>query len=177
MKEPELEEEDLRASVADGRLKITRRSLLLDNPEIDIAFPSGKQQKVTLEPGENGIASALIDVEEAGLYRITDGVLTAVTAAGPLNPREFENALSSAAPLQALLKDSGGTAIRLAKSGAPNLRKVRPGRDQFGKSWIGVRDARSYVVTGVNQVPLLPAIALLCLLLGGAIAAWFREGR
>jgi len=177
MKEPELEEEDLRASVADGRLKITRRSLLLDNPEIDIAFPSGKQQKITLEPGENGIASALIDVEEAGLYRITDGVLTAVTAAGPLNPREFENALSSAAPLQALLKDSGGTAIRLAKSGAPNLRKVRPGRDQFGKSWIGVRDARSYVVTGVNQVPLLPAIALLCLLLGGAIAAWFREGR
>ncbi|WP_282607631.1 hypothetical protein [Pelagibius sp. Alg239-R121] len=176
MKEPELEEEDLRASVVDGRLQITRRSLVIDNPEIDVAFPSGKQQKVTLEPGDDGVARASIDAEEAGLYRITDGVLSAVTAAGPLNPREFENALSSAGPMQALMKDSGGTAIRLAKNNTPGLRKVRPSRDQFGTTWLGIRDAQGYVVTGVNQVPLLPAIALLLLLVGGAIAAWFREG-
>lgn len=176
MKEPELEEEDLRASVVDGRLQITRRSLIVDNPEIDVILPSGTQQKITLEPGDDGIARASIDAEEAGLYRITDGVLSAVTAAGPLNPREFENALSSAVPMQALLKDSGGTALRLAKNSEPGLRKVSPSRDQFGRNWIGIRDARGYVVTGVNQVPLLPAILLLFLLVGGAIAAWFREG-
>lgn len=176
MKEPELEEEDLRASVVDGQLQITRRSLVVDNPEIDVAFPSGKQQKVTLEPGEDGVARGTLDAEEAGLYRITDGVLSAVTAAGPLNPREFENALSSAAPMHDLLKESGGTSIRLAKNATPGLRKVSPSRDQFGNSWIGIRDAQSYVVTGVNQVPLLPGIALLMLLVGGALIAWYREG-
>ena len=176
MKEPELEEEDLRASVVDGRLEITRRSLIVDNPDIDVVFPSGKQEKITLEPGEDGIARASLDAEEAGLYRVSDGVLSAVTAAGPLNPREFENALSSAAPLQALLKDSGGTSIRLAKNSTPGLRKVSPSRDQFGRNWIGIKDARGYVVTGVNQVPLLPAILLLLLLVGGAVTAWFREG-
>ncbi|TQV83531.1 hypothetical protein [Denitrobaculum tricleocarpae] len=176
MKEPELEEEDLRASVVDGRLEITRRSLIVDNPEIDVVLPSGTQQKVTLEPGDDGVARASIDASEAGLYRISDGVLSAVTAAGPLNPREFENALSSAVPMQALLKDSGGTSVRLAKNSEPGLRKVSPSRDQFGRNWIGIRDARGYVVTGVNQVPLLPAILLLFVLVGGAIAAWFREG-
>ncbi len=176
MKEPELEEEDLRASVIDGRLEITRRSLIVDNPEIDVVLPSGKQQKVALEPGDDGVARASIDATEAGLYRISDGVLSAVTAAGPLNPREFENALSSAVPMQALLKDSGGTSVRLAKNSEPGLRKVSPSRDQFGRNWIGIRDARGYVVTGVNQVPLLPAILLLFVLVGGAIAAWFREG-
>lgn len=176
MKEPELEEEDLRAAVVDGRLQITRRSLIVETPEIDIVLPSGQQRSVTLEPGEDGVGRASIDAEEAGLYRITDGVLSAVTAAGPLNPREFENALSSAVPMQPLLKDSGGTAVRLAQNSEPGIRKVSPSRDQFGRNWIGVRDARGYVVTGVNQVPLLPAILLLFLLVGGAIAAWFREG-
>ncbi len=176
MKEPELEEEDLRASVVDGRLEITRRSLIVDNPDIDVVFPSGKREKITLEPGEDGVARASLDAEEAGLYRVSDGVLSTVTAAGPLNPREFENALSSAAPLQALLKDSGGTSIRLAKNSTPGLRKVSPSRDQFGRNWIGIKDARGYVVTGVNQVPLLPAILLLLLLVGGAVTAWFREG-
>lgn len=176
MKEPELEEEDLRAAVIDGRLEITRRSLAVDTPAIDIVLPSGQQRSITLEPGEDGVGRASIEAEEAGLYRITDGLLSAVTAAGPLNPREFEEALSSRVPMQPLLEDSGGTAVRLAQNSEPGVRKVSPSRDQFGRNWIGVRDARGYVVTGVNQVPLLPAILLLFLLVGGAIAAWFREG-
>ncbi len=35
----------------------------------------------------------------------------------------------------------------------------------------------SYVVTGVTQVPLVPGFLVLVLVVGGMMAAWYREGR
>ncbi len=54
---------------------------------------------------------------------------------------------------------------------------MKPGRDRHGRDWIGVQENGGYVVTGVSQVPLLPAVLVLLLTLGGAILAWYREGR
>ncbi len=36
---------------------------------------------------------------------------------------------------------------------------------------------RAHVVTGVAETPLLQAVALLFLVLGAALLAWYREGR
>jgi predicted Rdx family selenoprotein len=177
MREPDLEEEDLRATFAGGRIEIQRRSLAPEHPEIEVTFPSGKTQKVTLEPGPGGRASATIAAAEGGLYRIGDGRRTALAAAGPLNPREFEDLRASPDALAPLLKASGGTVVRLISDGLPSLRKVSPTRDRFGRGWIGVTSNRGYVVTGVAQTPLLPAIVLLFLTLGAALFAWYREGR
>jgi len=177
MREPDLEEEDLRATFAGGRIEILRRSLAPEHPEVEVTFPSGKTQKVALEPGPGGRASASIAAAEGGLYRIGDGRRTALAAAGPLNPREFEDLRASPAALAPLLKASGGTVVRLISDGLPSLRKVSPTRDRFGRGWIGVTANRGYVVTGVAQTPLLPAIVLLFLTLGAALFAWYREGR
>src|SRR3546814_14103975 len=51
-KEPDLEEEDLRAEVRSGQLTITRRSLSLEQPEVTITLPSGETRK--LRPTEEG---------------------------------------------------------------------------------------------------------------------------
>ncbi len=67
--------------------------------------------------------------------------------------------------------------VRLITDDLPSLRKVSPTRDRFGRGWIGVTANRGYVVTGVSQTPLLPAIVLLFLILGAALFAWYREGR
>ena len=50
-------------------------------------------------------------------------------------------------------------------------------RAAAGRNWIGFRANGDYVVTGLTETPLLPAIAALLLALGTLIAAWRREGR
>src|SRR3546814_7141020 len=52
MKEPDLEEEDLRAEVRSGQLTITRRSLSLEQPEVTITLPSGETRKLRLARSE-----------------------------------------------------------------------------------------------------------------------------
>jgi len=176
MREPDLEEEDLRATVTGGRLEILRRSLTPEHPEVEVISPSGERRMVALEPGRGGRASASVAAGESGLYRVGDGSRRALAAAGPLNPREFEDVRASAAALKPLIEASGGAVVRLARDGLPDLRKVSPRRDRFGRGWIGITANQSYVVTGVAQTPLLPAAVLLILVLGAALIAWYREG-
>src|SRR3546814_13931075 len=90
MKEPDLEEEDLRAEVRSGQLTITRRSLTLEQPEVTITLPSGETRKLRLAEEGPGRSTATLAAEQNGLYRITDGTLTTLAAARPLNPRSAE---------------------------------------------------------------------------------------
>ena len=177
MREPDLEEEDLRATVSGANLEIIRRSLSTKQPQIEITAPSGAQRQIILESGTGGRASARIAATETGLYRISDGKRTVMAAAGPLNPREFQDMRASAAPLAGLIEASGGAVIRLARDTVPGLRKVKPSRDRHGRGWIGVTANGAYVVTGVSQAPFLPTPLLLLLILGASLLAWYREGR
>ncbi|MEM7226821.1 MAG: hypothetical protein AAF495_27875 [Pseudomonadota bacterium] len=177
MQEPDLEEEDLRAQVIGGMLEIERRSLDTELPELEVTLPSGAISTLALEPGPSGRSSAAMQASESGLYRITDGTLTALAAAGPLNPLEFEDLRATDEHLAPLLEASGGATIRLAKDELPRLRKVKPGRDRHGRGWIGVQDNGGYVVSGVSQTPLLSAALVLLLALGGALMGWWLEGR
>ena len=177
MKEPDLEEEDLRATVESGRLEIVRRSLEARLPEVEVILPSGRRETLSLEAGNAGRAVAHLPAEEAGLYRISDGERTALAAAGPPNPLEMADLRATAALLEPLIEESGGGVARVASESLPSLRKVKPGRDRHGRGWLGVEAKGRYVVTGVAQTPLLPAILLLALALGTMVMAWYREGR
>ena len=65
----------------------------------------------------------------------------------------------------------------------PEVRLVRPGRQTTGRSgltqtaWLGFRSNRDYIVTGIREVPLLPALLVLLLGLGALMLAWRREGK
>ena len=177
MKEPELEEEDLRAVVEAGTLEIVRRSLAPELPEIEVTLPSGATETLELTAGAAGRASARLAIEEAGLYRVSDGEKTALAAAGPPNPLEMEDLRATAERLGPLVAESGGGIVRIASDDLPGLRKVKPGRDRAGRNWLGVEAKGRYVVTGIAQTPLLPAILLLALALGSLVLAWYREGR
>lgn len=177
MQEPDLEEEDLRASVTTGRLDVVRRSLSPDLPEIEVTMPSGEVRTLTLTAEDNGRAQASMPANEAGLYRVSDGEQTALAAAGPISPLEFEDLRSSAEPLRPLIEASDGGIARIDTGDLPKLRKVKAGRDRHGSTWLGVQNNDSYVVTGVSQTPLLPVILILLVALGAATMAWWREGR
>jgi hypothetical protein len=176
MKEPDLEEEDLRAQVRGGQLQIIRRSLSIAQPQVTVTLPSGEARTLTLTPEDAGRSSATLAAEENGLYHVTDGRLTTLAAAGPLNPLELRDPRSSGALVEPLAEESGGTVWRLAGDELPALRKVAADRDRHGRGWIGLKRGGGYVVTGVLQIPVLPALLVLCLSLAAAVLAWQREG-
>jgi hypothetical protein len=176
MKEPDLEEEDLRAQVRGGQLQINRRSLSIEEPEVTVTLPSGESQTLRLSPAGPGRTTGTLAAGENGLYRITDGSLTTLAAVGPLNPLELRDPRSTGALAEPLVEESGGTIRRIAGAELPALRKVAADRDRFGRDWIGLKRGDGYVVTGVLQIPVLPALLVLCLSLAAAVLAWQREG-
>jgi hypothetical protein len=176
MKEPDLEEEALRATVEGGQIRVERRSLERELPPVEVTAPDGGTQTLDLQPGADGRASATVPVDELGTYQFTDGERTAVAAAGPPNPLEYRDVRSTGERLAPLVEASGGGTLRVA-DGVPRLRKVAPDRDSAGRGWIGLDANRDYRVAGVTEVPLFPAVLALILVLGLLIAAWFREGR
>ncbi len=177
MKEPDLEEEDLRARVEDGALEVVRRSLSPEHPTVKVTRPDGEVVELTLEAESGGRAMARLPVEEPGLYRIDDGERNTLAAVGALNPLEFTDLRSTSELMDALVAASGGTALRLAGNDLPDLRKVKPGRDRHGRGWLGVQSNEAYLVTGISQAPVLANLLILLLALSAAVAAWLREGR
>ena len=177
MKEPDLEENDLRATIAGNRLDITRQSLEADGSPVEVTGPDGKSQTVQLTPQGGGRSGASLPVEESGLYRVSDGNRTALAAAGSLNPIEMSDVRATDEKVKDDVAATGGGVFWLGETGVPEIRRVDPGRSAAGSGWLGLRANGDYVVTGVAETPLLPGALALLLALGLLILAWRQEGR
>jgi hypothetical protein len=176
MKEPELEEEKLTASIAGGDLTVERRTMAAQPAPVTMTDPSGKSSPVPLTKVEPGIWRGSANADALGLYRVTDGKLSAVAAAGPLNPKEVADMRATDQVLAGVAEQSGG-AVRWLSDGMPDIRRVERGRRMAGDGWMGVAKNEASRVTSVDQTPLLPAWAAVILLLGTLMLAWRQEGR
>ena len=176
MKEPELEEERLSATITDGVIAVERRSMADTVAPVTLTHPPGKTQTLTMTKVEPGVWRATAKADELGLYRMTDGTLTAVAAAGPLNPKEVADMRATDTILQPIADASGGS-VHWLTDGVPDVRRVGASGNAAGADWIGLRANGAYRVTAVEQQPLLPAWAALLLLLGTLLIAWRVEGR
>jgi hypothetical protein len=182
MKEPELEENSLTATVRGNRMKIVRHSLEPEEAAVTVTAPSGAVRRADLAENGGGRATAEVRVDEIGLYRLSDGARSTVAAVGSVRPLELADVRTTAERLRPAAAATGGAVIWLGEGSVPELRRVRRGRDTFGtlgargRAWIGLLANRDYVVTGVSQVPLLPAAAVLLLALAALALAWRREG-
>jgi hypothetical protein len=175
MKEPDLEEEDLRAHLSGNDLVITRRSVSEDFAPITVTLPSGEEKTVTLREGQGGRAIATLPAIEVGIYRLTDGKRRAVAAVGNVNPREYSDMRATETQLAAVAAASGG-GMHWLEDGAPTIRRVRADRKPSGSDWLGVVSNRDYRVASVREIPMLPALLVLLLGLGTLVWAWRREG-
>jgi hypothetical protein len=177
MKEPDLEENDLRAAVEGDRLIVARQSLEPDDRPITVTLPDGTTQSLTLSPEHGGRSSGTLPISQMGLYRASDGTHTALAAAGPLNPIELADVRTTPEKLAPLVQASGGGVFWASDGAVPEIRRVSPGRAASGHGWMGLRQNGDYVVTGFSELPLMPGFAALLLTVGLLIAAWRREGR
>ncbi|MBU6299108.1 MAG: hypothetical protein KGJ79_02545 [Alphaproteobacteria bacterium] len=176
MKEPQLEEERLTAKIAGGDIDIERRTMAASAPTVTLTDPSGTQSIIALTKTEPGVWRGQAKADALGLYRVTDGKLSAVAAAGPLNPKEVADMRATDAILKPVAEQSGGS-VHWLSDGMPEIRRVARGPVMAGGNWMGIAANNVTRVTSVEQAQLLPAWAALLVLLGTLMLAWRQEGR
>lgn len=182
MKQPDLEEEALRMFVRGRELVVQRQTMGESVNSVTLTAPSGETRTLTLDMSEPGIWRKGVEANELGLWRASDGKLSALVNVGPANPREFAEVTSTAEVLAPLARETGGDSRRLAEAGGadvdvPRIVAVRSSDTFHGDGWIGLKMRQASVVRGVGVLPVFAGLLGLLLLLGSLAAAWAREGR
>jgi hypothetical protein len=181
MKQPELEEEALRAFARGSSLVIERQTLGDAVQPISVTTPSGQRRTVTLTEAEPGLWRATLTDAELGLHTITDGTFTTLAHVGPANPREYTEVVSTTEKLAPLAQATGGSSRRVAdeerRLDTPRVVAVRGSDRMSGSDWIGVRVTEASLVRGLSIWPVFAGLLGLLLLVGAFAAAWAREGR
>ena len=181
MKEPDLEEETLKATSRGQTLSIERRSIKDEVEPVTVTAPSGKEETVTLDKGERGLWRKAMTVSEQGVYRISSGKLASVVTVGNANARELAAVTATDAVLMPILDETGGGSFWLGRNDSdgaklPRLVMLRGGHVMHGDDWLGLHKRDAYHVKGVRLFPLFTGLLALGLLLGLLAATWFREG-
>ena len=186
MKEPDLEEEDLRATVRGQTIEISRRTMSDLAGTVTVTKPSGKTLTISPEETEPGLWRADVEADELGLYRINDLALSTVAGVGPLNPKELSDVRTTETLAGPFVETTGGGTFWIADKASvsfgqdvslPSIRMVKPGRDTVGRSWMGLKQNNQYVVRSLTQSTLFIAPVALLLILGALIMGWYREGQ
>ena len=124
---------------------------------------------------------AVTQANELGLWRATDGKLTALVNVGPANPREYAEVTSSTNVLTPLTGATGGDTRRIADASGnlsiPRILAVRSSDTYKGDDWLGLKMRDASVVRGIGVLPLFAGLLGLLLLIGSLAATWMREGR
>jgi len=180
MKQPDLEEEALRLIVNGRDITVQRQTMADTVNEVTLTSPTGATRTLNLQAIEPGVWRSTVAANELGLWRATDGKLTALANVGPANPREFAEVTSTTEVLRTLSTATGGDARRLADDNKLNLPRVVPVRTSTtfkGEDWIGLKMRDVSVVRGIGVLPIFAGLLGLLLLVGSLAATWAREGR
>lgn len=176
MKEPDLEEEALKAQAQGRTISITRQSLERTGGAVQLTDPYGNTQDVALAAGEEGKSFATLEVEHHGLYRVSDGDLQSFVATGALNSLEFRELRAKSDILEPLSKATGGGTFWL-KDGVPSLRLVDKDATKAGRRWLGLQRTDAGRVLRITQIQLVPPWLALLLILATLAFSWYRESR
>jgi hypothetical protein len=181
MKEPDLEEETIKATSRGQTLTVERRSIKDEVEPVTVRAPSGKEETVTLDKAEPGLWRKSITAQEHGVYRISSGKLASVVTMGNANAKELATVTATDATLSPLLTETGGGSFWLGRTQAdaaplPRIVMLRGGHVMHGADWLGLHKREAYHVVGVRLFPLFTGFLALALLLGMISVTWFREG-
>jgi hypothetical protein len=181
MKEPDLEEETLKATSRGQTLTIERGSIKDTIDPVTLTSPSGKEETITLDKGDHGKWRKSMTVTEQGVYRVASGKLANVVTVGNANARELSAVVATDKPLAPILDATGGGSFWLGRNDSeaaalPRLVMMRSGHVMHGEDWLGLHKRDAYHVKGVRLFPLFAGFLALGLLLGLLAMTWFREG-
>ncbi len=182
MKEPDLEEEALRATARGRDIAIERQSVKGVTAPVTVSAPSGQTTAVTLVAADPGLSRATLKADELGLYRLSDGTNAVLLNVGPENPREFQEVVSTPDKLGPVAEATGGSARRIGTGAGdavamPRIVAMHEAPSYSGADYIGIKRTESSTVAGIGLLPLAVGLIGLLALLGSTVLAWIAEGR
>ncbi|MEM1086707.1 MAG: glutamine amidotransferase [Pseudomonadota bacterium] len=178
MKEPELDELQLKLTAQGDTIRADLRTLAERAAPLMITAPDGSFLEPDWREEGPGSYSAEVPVDQLGLYRAESGGLSTVSLNGPANPREFSALEATPDVLQPLTNlTEGGTYQVTNAQRAPDIRMVGQSANANGRNWLGLRERGAYAVRSSTSLPLLPGVIAMLFLLATLVWAWRREGR
>ncbi len=179
MKEPELEEEALRASAKGRDVTVERQSVSDREAETDLVSPTGTKTPLKPKAVAPGLSRAHITVDRYGLYRAEDGEHVALVNVGPSNPLEMQDVVSTTEKLRPIAEATGGTVRRVVSSGdtvtMPRVVSLNPAPSYGGSDYIGIKRTGASELIGARSTSLAAGFLGLAALLGAVVASWLRE--
>ncbi len=178
MSEPDLEADRLQAKIENGVLSIEHFSLNDETKPIQVLKPDGEAILLNPKRIAPGVFSTKLNIEQEGAYRIDNGDLASIAAAGALNPIEFKNIIATDKILSPLANKSGGKIIKAYENNAlPGFKKISGKVKSNKKSYMEIISHNAYRVTASKRTELAPVWLFFLLILIALLAAWRFEGR
>jgi hypothetical protein len=180
MKEPDLEEEALRASAKGREVTIERQSVSGEARDINLVAPDGSKTKLDMTPYAPGLSRAHLTVNRFGLYRAEDGQHVALINVGQENPLEMRDVVSTPEKLRSIAEATGGTVRRISAGAGnpiaiPRVVGLNPSPNYGGADYIGIKRTGSTELIGARSTSLASGFFGLALLLGMVTLAWVNE--
>ena len=180
MKEPDLEEEALRASAKGREIMVERQSVSGEARETNLIAPDGSKTKLDMTPYAPGLSRAHLTVDRFGLYRAEDGEHVALVNVGQeirskcgtlsRTPRSCARSLKRPAARRVALL------TRALRSSYQEFVGLNPSSNYGGANYIGVKRTGSTELIGARSTSLASGFFGLAALFGITTLAWVSEG-
>jgi len=178
MGEPDLDAEKLTATAENGVLAIERRTLEDRSQSVLVEKPDGTKETVRLSKTADGIYRGSLKSAGQGAYRLSSGEVSAISAIGTLNPKEYTKLQPTTEILKPLADGTGGGLFPTELTGSvPDIRRVKANKTALGTDWMGLIAHEDYAVTASQRSPLAPGWLFFILAMLAMGGAWLREGK
>lgn len=176
MKEPELEEDYIKAE-ADGQIiTISQRNMAGAPKPVQMTAPDGSQKTILTENRiDGGWMVARETVEQSGIYKFSNGTREAYVVVGTSQSVEFSAVHTTADVLAPIVRKTGGDIVWFHDDPSLSLRWQTAGGSLSGGDGLTLRRNNAYTVDSVTTKAVLPNGGLLLILLLGMLAVWWRE--
>ena len=176
MKEPELEDDYIKAEAKGNIITVSQRSVGGDEKRVEMTTPSGSQTDVTLDIKEKGWIRARITAEESGIYSFSNGIKKAFVVVGASQNAEFIDVLTTQDKLKPIVDASGGGMIWFQETPDFDVRSVSENARRFGgDDWLGMKNNKAYIVQSVTTREVFSNTLLLLIILASLLLVWRRE--
>ncbi len=180
MKEPDLDELSMNISVHKNEITVRKQNIFnIEKEIISLTMPDSEQITIDLKDNEAGFLEYKLQADQLGIYAFEDSNLSRKFAIiGNINPLELSSVKTSADKFAPIVNASHGTTIWLEKTPKPKvIIAANNAKNYGGSNWLALKHNDNYNITGVKNIPLLPAWAILFALLSSLIFLWWREGK
>lgn len=179
MKEPELEEDYLKASATGHTLTVARRpGEAKQEQSVEVTFPSGKKQTLALTTARDGWIEGSMTVDENGIYTASRDERKAFVVVGTAQSEEYSDVMTTPARLQETVNKTGGGFIWYQEQPEFSLRRVSKEGKLAGDNWLGLRRSEAYAVTAVSTRAVFGNELFLLIALLAVAGVWvFESGR